>query len=651
MKQFLISTLLVLLFTNVHAQIKIGGTPVPPVPSAVLELDGGTNKGLLLPRMTKQNMNDIPNPPAGLSVFVTDEQAVYLRRNDGWVKQLTSIEAFSLPYFGGFDTDGASFEVHNLSGGSALLGYATGLASVAVKGSTLNGVGIGGYATTGIGAYFNANANGKALITGLGRVGIGTASPTAVLHIDGTGQTGNALNINDDQDPFILLQKAGVGIGFMQTLGNDFKLGTVLTNPSGSFIVRTGNADRMFLSSAGLLGIGNPTDDARLYVDATNTSSTAMILNDQNPTQQLQQDGVNKGVLQLNGDDIRLGTNFENAAGKVVLRTGGIDRVLLFNDGDMTIGNVLNKDATLSTFAANDAVTSKANIDLQSNFGTAFGPNISFTGRSPSTGMIGSITTNSGFMEFKAGIVTPRGFQFKSANNEYLRIAANGNTSVMKRLGIQTLTPATLLHVDGYYGGGNNIVEGEIIRIDGVNPLMSFRTEGYRTAYIQGTDDGLTIGTDVGGAGNVIFRTKGNDKVWIKDNGQVYIGGDLGFFPSAFTLAVKGKIAGSEFVVKTVASWPDYVFADDYKLKSLEETEAFIKANKHLPNIPTAAAIEKNGLELGDMQKRLMEKVEELTLYLIEANKAIKELSASRVEDKKEIALLKNQVNQLQANK
>jgi hypothetical protein len=650
MKLIVVSAFLILLFANVNAQVKIGGTPVAPVPSAVLELDGGNNKGLLLPRMTKQNMNDIQNPVAGLSVFVTDEQAVYLRRNDGWVKQLTSIESFSLPYFGAFDTDGASFEVHNLNGGSALLGYATGLASIAVRGNTLNGVGIGGYATTGIGGYFNANANGKALITGLGRVGIGTPSPTAVLHIDGTNQSGNTLTIVDDQDPFILLQKAGIPTGFMQTLGNDFKLGTVLTNPTGAFIVRTGNADRMFLSSAGLLGIGNPTDDARLYVDATNSSSTAMIMNDQNPTLQLQQDGVNKGVLQLNGDDIRLGSNIENAAGKVILRTGGVDRVQLFNDGDMTIGNVLNKDATLSTFANNDAVISKANIDLQSNFGTTFGPNISFTGRSPATGMIGSITTNSGFMEFKAGIVTPRGFQFKSANNEYLRIATNGNTTVLKRLGIQTLAPAALLHVDGYMGGGDNMVEGEIARMQGFNPIMQFVNVTSNVGFIQAAGSDLKIGTNVNTGFDVIFRTNATDRVYVKNSGKFYVGGDLGNF-SDFILAAKGKIAGSEFVVKTVASWPDYVFADDYKLKSLEETERFIKANKHLPNIPAAAAIEKNGLELGDMQKRLMEKVEELTLYLIEANKAIKELSASRVEDKKEISLLKNQVSLLRGNK
>jgi len=79
--------------------------------------------------------------------------------------------------------------------------------------------------------------------------------------------------------------------------------------------------------------------------------------------------------------------------------------------------------------------------------------------------------------------------------------------------------------------------------------------------------------------------------------------------------------------VVNTGSWPDYVFESGYQLRTLEETEAFIKLNKHLPNIPAAAVVEREGILLGDMQKRMMEKIEELTLYLIEANKQIKELN------------------------
>ena len=64
-------------------------------------------------------------------------------------------------------------------------------------------------------------------------------------------------------------------------------------------------------------------------------------------------------------------------------------------------------------------------------------------------------------------------------------------------------------------------------------------------------------------------------------------------------------------------AWPDYVFADEYELPTLQAVEASIKINKHLPNMPPAAEVAKNGFDLGDMNKRLLEKVEELTLYII----------------------------------
>ena len=75
----------------------------------------------------------------------------------------------------------------------------------------------------------------------------------------------------------------------------------------------------------------------------------------------------------------------------------------------------------------------------------------------------------------------------------------------------------------------------------------------------------------------------------------------------------------------TTTSWPDYVFDKAYPLMSLAELEAFIGTNGHLPNVPKAETIEKEGLSLGEMNKLLMEKVEELTLYLIGQQKRLEE--------------------------
>ena len=80
--------------------------------------------------------------------------------------------------------------------------------------------------------------------------------------------------------------------------------------------------------------------------------------------------------------------------------------------------------------------------------------------------------------------------------------------------------------------------------------------------------------------------------------------------------------------IKTSLAWADYVFADDYSLKSLSEVEKFIQTNKHLPNVPSAQELVNNGLDLGTMQAIQMEKIEELTLYLIQMQKEIDLLKA-----------------------
>ena len=93
-----------------------------------------------------------------------------------------------------------------------------------------------------------------------------------------------------------------------------------------------------------------------------------------------------------------------------------------------------------------------------------------------------------------------------------------------------------------------------------------------------------------------------------------------------YTLNVNGKIIAEELRVDLSTSWPDYVFAQEYELKSIEEVEAHINEKHHLPGIPSAKEIEEDGLMVGDMQKRMMEKIEELTLYIIELNKEIENL-------------------------
>jgi hypothetical protein len=78
--------------------------------------------------------------------------------------------------------------------------------------------------------------------------------------------------------------------------------------------------------------------------------------------------------------------------------------------------------------------------------------------------------------------------------------------------------------------------------------------------------------------------------------------------------------------VITITPWPDYVFEKNYKLKTIPELEVFLKENKHLPNVPSAAEVTKEGIDVATMNAKLLEKIEELSLYIIEQNKRIEAL-------------------------
>lgn len=91
-------------------------------------------------------------------------------------------------------------------------------------------------------------------------------------------------------------------------------------------------------------------------------------------------------------------------------------------------------------------------------------------------------------------------------------------------------------------------------------------------------------------------------------------------------LAVKGQIRATEVKVLANISVPDYVFDPDYKLRPLKEVQEYIEMYKHLPEIPSAKEIEKEGIDLGNMNMRLLKKIEELTLYQIELLERLEEM-------------------------
>ena len=121
------------------------------------------------------------------------------------------------------------------------------------------------------------------------------------------------------------------------------------------------------------------------------------------------------------------------------------------------------------------------------------------------------------------------------------------------------------------------------------------------------------------------------------DDGNVGIGT---YETKGYKLAVAGKIIAEEVKVALQTNWPDHVFDEKYKLNNLTYLENYIKTNKHLPNIPNAEFVAKEGYNLGEMDSKLLEKIEELTLYLIEQNKRTELLI-------KEVELLKEENQEL----
>ncbi|TCC97702.1 hypothetical protein [Pedobacter hiemivivus] len=115
------------------------------------------------------------------------------------------------------------------------------------------------------------------------------------------------------------------------------------------------------------------------------------------------------------------------------------------------------------------------------------------------------------------------------------------------------------------------------------------------------------------------LASDGNLAMRLAANGNV----GIGTTSPREKLSVNGKIRAQEIKVEA-SPWPDYVFMKDYKLPTLQETEVHIKEKGHLPGIPSAAEVKANGIDLGEMNAKLLQKIEELTLHMIELTKQSK---------------------------
>ena len=443
-------------------------------------------------------------------------------------------------------------------------------------------------------------------------IGIGTTNPNGRLHIGGTS------------DQFLTLHRTTFGLG---------QVGINLLRSS-----EFNSTDWRIVNDGGAFKILDAIDnfqtpgDLNLYIGTTGNVG----LGTDNPQDDLHVAGNDNQFLILQ--------RTTGGAGMV-----GID-LLRDNEFGATDWRIVNDGGVLKF------------LDETDNFNTVGEENM----RISQSGNVGVGTTSPHTKLHVDGgeFISETGegdMQIGSGTGTHLRF---DNNEILARSGDN---PSTLFLQ--YWGGNLNVCAEDAGKVGiGMSPSSSgpkvqIGFDGWQTEY-QNTGDGSTNDWFVGASqsswtvedNKLVFSptTNSSAATMIMDNGgdvllNPYENGQVGIGitkPSnmpddQYLLAVDGKAIIEEVRVELSGSWPDYVFAPEYELTTLQVLEHQIKTLGHLPGIPAAETIEDEGFDLGDMQSRMMEKIEELTLYMIQANKEIEKLKATNESLQSEIDALK----------
>ena len=273
--------------------------------------------------------------------------------------------------------------------------------------------------------------------------------------------------------------------------------------------------------------------------------------------------------------------------GEVKYIFGGYEKVTFKSDGKVGIGTT-SPSAQLEVQQSGEGAIIMKSL-VQGSYGAA---NI----------IVDAATGFPGRFLFRENGVN-KGWISYSSNSDVISFVNSNVTPLLNikmdngRVGVGTSSPAYLLHLKDPSGGSALGLErnGKLWRFD-----LDYTEAGK--LYIGHTDKS-----------NVLVLSRS---------------GNVGIGTTTLTsrLTVKGKIHAEEVKVDLNVPGPDYVFENHYQLRSLDETEKFVRENKHLPGIPSAADMEENGINLSEMNMKLLQKVEELTLYIINQNKLLKEV-------------------------
>ncbi len=486
---------------------------------------------------------------------------------------------------------------------------------------------------------FNTNGtNRMTVLAASGFVGINTPAPSSALHVTGSlrivdGTQGAGKVLTSDLNGLASWQTPSTS-GNTQWITN----GTAISYAAGSVGIGTATPNPAYkldvngpINATSLLMNGTPLVPAvsgAKQIPFVNLTSSAYSY-----TSQFTYDAANavlrvgQGSPTINGTPNNTYILGESATINAANTGGGTVTDAIIGGELNTVGDGVN------FFSGSGGVTygkSNFNYGVTSLVGGYSARTLQ--GGQPGGSLYAQGTVAIGITEYSGSIST----EPVTANAGAINISANTTA--------QTVGHGAYGNLSAIIGGRNHNVpltsqRSAILGGDGIkarpNDPDQVYVPNFNIVTTPAMDNTLTqVIVRDGTTGQIKSRDASTMSQWITNGtninyavGSVGIGTTLATNPNGYKLAVNGKIGAKDVQVETSSTtWPDYVFAQDYRLPSLMEVEKFIQENNHLENVPSATEIEKNGHSLGEMDKILLKKVEELTLYVIQQQKEIDEL-------------------------
>lgn len=392
----------------------------------------------------------------------------------------------------------------------------------------------------------------------------------------------------------------------------------------------TGGTERITVDANGNVGIGTTTLTERITIKSENDNINSISLG----LKPSVNDNTQGGLGVASGGFISL-----NAYNNITFNTDGgngySEKVRIDNTGNVGIGTD-SPEAKLQINTANEMPLKMVSRDASFYFShhllslsakSTFGYVPYIEWRAPN----GNRQAYLGWQKDYFNLGLENGYDFAISGGD----VGIGTTSPDNKLHIkipngslgfdQAIRVQTNLGIGHVNRGGGMIMQNHDVITGGIFAVR--QENNWRGA--------LTFYTHTSTSGNS-FGTSFTEKMRITGQGNI----GIGTTSPSYKLHVNGEAYATKFWAPNNASWPDYVFGDDYELDKIEKVEQFIAQHHHLPNIPSAAEVKESGVDIVDIQARLLQKIEELTLYMIEQNKKIESLTLENQAQQKRIQKL-----------